>query len=344
MNEAPLISSPHLHQGTSVGGVMRTVILALVPGILLSIWVYGWGVLIHCMLAVLFALGIEAAILKLREQPLLLFLYDGSAVVTGLLFALAVTPYAPWWVDMAGMGFAIIVAKHLYGGLGYNLFNPAMAGYVFVLLCFPAVMTIWPHAAGTGQLHAGLMDSLSIIFNGHPLTGSVDSLSGATPLSYMKSQLNGMAMVPEITRAPLFGTFAGKGAEWLALAWAAGGVWLLVQRIIKWQMPVVFIATLFVFSLLCYWFDSSRYPSPLFTLFAGGAMLAAFFIITDPVTAAGTPRGRIIYAAGIGIITCLIRTWGGYPEGVAFAVLIMNAAAPFIDSCTRPRVFGENSF
>lgn len=320
---------------------MRSVIMALVPGILLSAWVYGLGVLIHCVLAVLYALAFEAAMLKLRRQPLPPFLYDGSAVVTGLLFALAVTPYAPWWVNMAGTGFAIIVAKHLYGGLGYNLFNPAMAGYVFVLLCFPAAMTIWPHAAGTGQLHAGLMDTLSIIFTGLPLTGTVDGLSGATPLGYMKSQLNGMAMVSEIIRAPLFGGLAGKGSAWLALAWAAGGAWLLLNRIIKWQMPVVFIATLFIFSLLCYWIDASRYPSPLFTLFAGGAMLAAFFIITDPVTAASTPRGCIIYAAGAGFITWLIRTWGGYPEGVAFAVLIMNAAAPFIDNCTRPRVFGE---
>ena len=341
MNEIPLISSPHLHQGTSVGGVMRHVIMALIPGILLSAWVYGLGVLVHCVLAVLFALVFEAVMLKLRKQPRALFLYDGSAVVTALLFALAVTPFAPWWVSFAGTGFAIIVAKHLYGGLGYNLFNPAMAGYVFVLLCFPAAMTIWPHAAGTDQAHASLLDTLSIIFTGHPLTGTVDGLSGATPLSYMKSQLNGMAMVQEITRAQLFGTFAGKGAEWLALAWAAGGAWLLLNRIIKWQMPVVFIATLFIFSLVCYWVDASRYPSPLFTLFAGGALLAAFFIITDPVTAPGTPRGRVIYAAGAGMLTCLIRTWGGYPEGVAFAVLIMNAAAPLIDSYSRPRVFGE---
>ena len=320
---------------------MRRVIMALVPGIVLSTWVYGWGVLIHCVLAVLCALVFEAGMLKLREQPMSLFLYDGSAVVTGLLFALAITPFAPWWVDVAGTGFAIMVTKHLYGGLGNNLFNPAMAGYVFVLLCFPAAMTVWPYAAGTGHVHAGLMDTVSIICTGHPLTGQMDGLSGATPLSYMKSQLNGMAMIPEITSSPLFGTFAGKGAEWLALAWAGGGVWLLLQKIIKWQMPVVFLATLFVFSLLCYWFDASRYPTPFFTLFAGGAMLAAFFIITDPVTAANTPRGRIMYAVGIGIITCIIRIWGGYPEGVAFAVLIMNAAVPFIDACTRPRVFGE---
>ena len=336
-----LISSPHLHEGASVGGVMRCVIIALVPGILLSTWVYGWGVLIHCALAVLCALGFEAALLRLRGQPLSQFLYDGSAVVTALLFALAITPFAPWWVDIVGMGFAMIVAKHLYGGLGYNLFNPAMAGYVFVLLCFPTALTIWPAVAGAGHAQAGLGDTLSIIFTGHPLAGPVDSLSGATPLDYMKSRLNGMAMVPEIISSPLFGTFAGKGSEWLALAWAGGGAWLLYKKIIKWQMPAIFLGTLFLFSLLCFWFDASRYPSPLFTLFAGGAMLAAFFIITDPVTASNTPRGRILYAAGIGIITVLIRTWGGYPEGVAFAVLIMNAAAPFIDARTRPRVFGE---
>ena len=342
MNEAPLISSPHLHQGTSVAGVMRRVIMALVPGILLSTWVYGWGVLLHCVLAVLCALVFEAVMLRLREQPLSLFLFDGSAVVTALLFALAITPYAPWWVDIIGMAFAIIVAKHLYGGLGYNLFNPAMTGYVFVLLCFPAALTVWPYAAGMDHAHAGLLDTLFIIGTGHPYAGTVDSLSGATPLSYMKSQLNGMAMVQEITTAPLFGTIAGKGAEWLALAWVAGGTVLLLQRIINWHMPVVFSATLFVLSLLSYWLDASRYPSPFFTLFAGGAALAAFFIITDPVTAANTPRGQIIYAAGIGVITWLIRTWGGYPEGVAFAVLIMNAAAPVIDASTRPRVFGEH--
>jgi len=336
-----LISSPHLHEGASVGGVMRCVIIALVPGILLSSWVYGWGVLLHCMLAVLCALGFEAAMLRLRDQDLSQYLRDGSAVVTALLFALAITPFAPWWVDFVGMGFAMIVAKHLYGGLGYNLFNPAMAGYVFVLLCFPTVLTVWPYAAGTDHVHAGLTDSLSIIFTGHPLSGQVDSLSGATPLGYMKSQLNGMAMVTEIVSSPLFGTFAGKGSEWLACAWAGGGIWLLFKKIIKWQMPAVFLGTLFLFSLFCYWFDASRYPSPFFTLFAGGAMLAAFFIITDPVTASNTPRGRILYAAGIGFITVLIRMWGGYPEGVAFAVLIMNAAAPFIDERTRPRVFGE---
>lgn len=324
-----------MHGGSSVAAVMRQVIIALVPGILLSTWLYGWGVLIHCLLAVSCALIIEAAMLRVRAQPVMLFLKDGSAVVTALLFSLAVTPYAPWWVDVIGMMFAIVAAKHLYGGLGQNLFNPAMAGYVFVLLCFPAALTMWPAVTGVEPAHAGFLEALAIIFTGQPFAGGLDSLSGATALGYMQSQLNNMAMVEEIRSAPLFGPYAGKHSEWLALAWLGGGAWLVYRRVITWRLPAIFLATLFLAALLCYWFDASRFPAPLFSLFAGGALLAAFFIITDPITAPVTSRGALVYAAGIGLLTFVIRTWGGYPEGVAFAVLIMNAAVPLLDIRTR---------
>ena len=258
-----------------------------------------------------------------------------------LLFALCISPFSPIWVNFLGVGFAIIVTKHLYGGIGYNIFNPAMAGYIFVLLCFPAAMTFWPLPSGVAEQHASLTETLSIIFTGSSSVNHFDSLSGATTLSYMKSQLSGMAMMSEIRTSPLFGSMAGRDTEWIAVAWAGGGIWLVIQRIIKWQVPLIFLATLFVISLLFYWYDTNIYPPPLLTLFAGGTMLAAFFIITDPVTASTTPRGRIIYVTGIALLAYIIRTFGGYPDGIAFAVLIMNAAVPLIDSVTRPPAFGE---
>ena len=336
MDNPAVFSSPHLHKPVSVDQVMRQVLYALVPGIILSAWFYGIGVLIQCLLAILFALATECLMLYLRGKPLKLFLLDGSVVVTAVLFAISISPYAPFWVNLLGISFAVIIAKHCFGGLGHNMFNPAMAGYVFVLLCFPSEISAWPHVQGSGETGAGLLDTLSIIF-----AGDFDSLSGATALDFMQSQISGMVMVGEARTSPLFGTLAGKGSEWIAIAWLAGGFWLLYKEIIKWQMPCIFLSSLFLFSLLFYWYDADIYLSPVFTLFAGGSMLAAFFIITDPVTAATTPRGRIIYACGIGLLTYLVRTWGSYPDGVAFAVLLMNAAVPLLDTCTRPRVFGE---
>ena len=340
-NEKVIISSPHLHAATSVNRVMTQVIYALIPGILVSVWFYGPGVLIQCLLAVLFALIVEALMLYLREKSLLLFLLDGSAVVTALLFALCISPYTPVWVNFTGICFAIIIVKHLYGGIGNTMFNPAMAGYVFVLLCFPVNMTAWSLPVGVADQQATLLQTLSIIFTGPSSVENFDVLSGATTLAWTKSQLSGMSMLTEIRISPLFGSFAGKGTEWIAVAWLCGGTWLLIQRIIKWQMPVFFTGTLFIVSLLCNWYDSEIYLSPLLTLFTGGIMLAAFFIITDPVTASTTPRGRIIYVVGIGLLTYIIRTWGAYPDGVAFAVLLMNATVPLLDNYTRPRVFGE---
>lgn len=341
MAKSITFTSPHIHKLTSVNAVMRQVIYALVPGILLSTWIFGWGVLVHCILAVVFALLFEALALKLRCQPLQLFMTDGTAVVTALLFALTISPLAAWWVNLFGIAFAILIAKHLYGGLGQNIFNPAMAGYVFVLLCYPAEMTHWPAPAETGEIRAGFVEILHIIFSLDNPDDLIDAISRATPLAYMQSELSGMAMIQEIRTAPQFGTVGGRGWELVALAWLAGGIWLFIKKIIDWHMPVAFLGTLFLLTLFMYLYDSNIHAPPLFHIFTGGTMLAAFFIITDPVSASTTPRGRWIYAAGIAVITCLIREVGSFPDGIAFAVLIMNAAVPFIDSMTRPKVFGE---
>lgn len=336
MDETQKISSPYIHSQTSVDEVMQQVIFALVPGIITSIWILGWGVLVHCLIAVSFALAFEAIMLKLRKRSIQVFLFDRSAIITGLLFALTITPFAPWWVTLAGICFAIVIAKHLYGGLGYNIFNPAMAGYVFVLICFPVELNYWPMIND----NHGLAESLRMIITGLPAE-RLDSLSGATPLAFTKSQLSGMAMLSEFSDSPLFGTLGGKGWEWIGLAFMTGGIWLIVKGIIKWQIPLVMIFTLLLFSLVFHGYDPERHASSMFNLFTGGTLLAAFFIATDPVTASATPRGTIIYAAGIGMLTYIIRTWGSYPDGIAFAVLIMNAAVPYIDDITRPDVFGK---
>ena len=276
--------------------------------------------------------------LALRKRPTQNCLFDGSVVITGLLFALTITPFAPWWVTLSGIFFAVVISKHLYGGLGYNIFNPAMAGYAFVLISFPVELNYWPAIESS----AGLIESLKIIAYGLP-PASLDGLSGATPLAFTKSQISGMVMISEFSNDPLFGALGGKGWEWIGLSFLAGGIWLIIKGIIKWQIPLILILTLSLLSLVFHAHDPEIYVSPMFHLFSGGILLAAFFIATDPVTAPATPRGNIIYAIWIGILIYVIRTWGGYPDGIAFAVLIMNATVPFIDSVTRPVVFGETT-
>ena len=321
---------------------MLRVCLAMLPGLLCYIWYFGWGIVIQCLLAVSFALAIELLLLKISNKQIAQHLGDGSAVVTGLLFALTITPYTPWWITLIGVSFAIVFAKHLYGGLGYNPFNPAMAGYVFILLCFPAQMNIWPTVSGFADVAPGLGDYLSMIFLGQPTAGNpIDAISGASPLNHMMSQLDLMAMVSEIQADPLYGNFAGAGWEWINMAFLLGGCALLFMRVIHWQIPMAMLAGMFGASLLFNLYDAEIYASPMFNLFAGGTMLGAFFIATDPVTAATTPKGRLIYGALIGVIAYTIRTWGGFPDGIAFGVLIVNLAVPLIDQYTRPRVLGE---
>lgn len=343
MNNTNIINSLHKHDGSTVAGVMLRVCIAMIPGLLCYIWYFGWGILIQCLLAVGFALAIECLMLRQRRKQIALFLKDGSAIVTGLLFAFTVTPFTPWWITLIGITFAIVFAKHLYGGLGYNPFNPAMAGYVFILLCFPAQMNLWPSVSGLVDVAPGMVDYMSMIFLGQPSASNpIDAISGASPLNHMMSQLGLMAMVSEIQADPLYGDFAGAGWEWINMAFLVGGTALLFMRVIHWQIPVAMLAGMFIASLLFNLYDSEIYASPLFHLFAGGTMLGVFFIATDPVTASTTPRGRLIYAALIGVLAYTIRVWGGYPDGIAFAVLIANATVPLIDRYTRPRVLGEN--
>jgi len=334
--------APHFPPHSTVARVMLQVIFALVPAIVAHVWFFGIGILVQITLATVFALAFEALMLKVRKQPVQLFISDLSVVLTAILFALCIPPLAPWWISLVGMLFAVVVAKHLYGGLGHNMFNPAMVGYVVVLISFPQAMTAWLPPSAISPVHLGIPEIFATIFSGHPPAGlSWDSITEATPLDVIRTSVASGKMVSEARQLPVFGDLGGLGWEWIANWYALGGLWLLWRRIISWQVPVTMIGSVVVLGLMGYVVDPGGNPSPLQHVFSGALIIGAFFIATDPVSGCASNRGRLIFGAGVGIITLAIRRWGGYPDGVAFAVLLMNMAAPLIDRYTRPRIFGQ---
>lgn len=334
--------APFAHRPTSVSWVMGQVLIALIPGLVLFFLVFGWGVLVHLGLAMACALGFEAAMLKLRGRLVSRFLGDGSAAVTAVLLALAIPPLAPWWITVVAVFFAIVFAKHLYGGLGYNPFNPAMVGYAILLISFPKEMTIWPAPAAMLPQSLDLSQTLALIFHGALPPGlTLDALSGATPLDAVKTQLGQFLTLNEIRAYQIFLTFSRLGWETANLGLLAGGIFLIWRGVITWHIPVSVLGSLLGLALVFHLLDSSQFPSPWFHLFGGASLLCAFFIATDPVTAATSRRGKLFFGVGIGVFIYVIRTWGGYPDGVAFAVLLMNMTAPMLDYYTKPRVFGH---
>jgi len=324
-------TSPHLPPQSSVAKVMRQVVFALLPGIAIYVWFFGFGVLQNIGVALAVCLVCEALMLALRRAPLKLFLGDWSAIITALLLALALPPNAEWWLPAIGAFFAMAFGKHLYGGLGYNPFNPAMIGYVVLLISFPLPMSQWP-APLSAQ---GCADALAL------LQGcELDAISAATPLDAVKTELSrgvGLLQSNFDALAPLF----TSGWAWISLAWLAGGAWLLLTGTIRWHIPTAMLATIAALALVFNWQEPNLHTGALFQLLTGATLLGAFFIATDPVSASTTVKGRLIYGAGIGLLVWIIRTWGGYPDAVAFAVLLMNICAPLIDYYTRPRVYGH---
>ena len=332
------VTSPHVRQEASISGIMRQVLYALVPGMAALAWFFGWGVLFNLVIATVTALLAEAAMLAARGKPITPTLRDYSAVVTAWLLAVALPPLAPWWLTTTGTLFALVVAKHLYGGLGYNPFNPAMVGYVVLLISFPREMSTWLIPHGVGQSQAlDFLETARRVFGSVPIT---DALTGATPLDALRTQLGLGLSVAEIRNSPVFGLVSGHGWEWAVLAFLGGGVWLVWTRAADWRIPTGLLGALAVIATVFYLINPQHYAPPWFHLWSGATIFGAFFIATDPITASATPRGRLIYGAGIGILIYLIRAFGGYPDGVAFAVLLINLAAPTIDLYTQPRVFG----
>lgn len=321
---------------------MLKVLLALVPGIIVYAWVFGGSIVVTIALATATALAAETTMLKLRQRPIKPFITDYSAIVTAWLLALSIPPLTPWWLIVVGTLFAIVVAKQLYGGLGYNPFNPAMIGYAVLIISFPALMTKWPAALSLAQTQLSFADQLHYIFGGLlPHGVELDAVTSATPLDYLKTQLKLQQSIDSIKTAPIFGALGGKGGEYVTAAYLLGGLYLWQQRIIAWQLPAAFLGSLALISGIFWLIDPAHFANPLFHLFSGASFLAAFFIITDPVSGPTTPKGKLYFAGGIGIIAFLIRVYGGYPDGVAFAVLFMNICVPLIDAYTQPRVFGH---
>ena len=332
--------SPYLNSAPSVSVIMVKVMLALVPAIAAYVWVFGASILVMLALASATALAAEALMLKLRNRPIKPYLMDSSALLTAWLLALSLPPLAPWWVVVVGTFFAIVIAKQLYGGLGYNPFNPAMVGYAVLLISFPVIMTHWPAPLELAQAKLSFANQLDYIFGGGTAL-NLDAVSMATPLDYLKTQLTLHHSVQEITTAPQFGLLGAKGGELVIGAYLLGGIYLLQQRLISWHLPIAFLSVLAFIASAFYLVDATRFVSPLIHLFSGASMLGAFFIITDPVSGPTTPKGKLVFAAGIAVLTFLIRVYGGYPDGVAFSVLLMNMCVPLIDAWTQPRVFGH---
>lgn len=337
-----MFNSPFIRRPASVRGIMLQVLLALLPGIAAHVYFFGAGLLVQMALATAAALAGEAAMLRIRGKPVALFLGDLSAVVTAWLIALSFPPVVPWWLTVTATLMAVVVVKHLYGGLGQNPFNPAMAAFCLMIVAYPALMSCWPAA---GQLDFGAQ--FELIFGG---ARPMDALTGATPLDALRTALRTAAdpesplhglRAAQLMDGPAFGALGGRGGEWVALGYLLGGLWLLQRRIITWHIPIAFCCALFAAAGLLWGLRPDGFASPLFHLASGGAMLGAFFILTDPVSGASTPRGKLLFAAGAGLLTYLIRTFGAYPDGVAFATLLMNICVPLIDMKTQAPVFGH---
>ncbi|NLF53108.1 MAG: RnfABCDGE type electron transport complex subunit D [Thauera phenolivorans] len=329
-----MIHSPYIRRNASVQRVMFLVLLALVPGIAAYAWQFGAAILVQLALATITALAAEALVMRLRKRPLQPTLGDLSAVVTAWLVVLSFPPLAPWWLTVFAVLVAILVAKHLYGGLGQNPFNPAMIAFCTMIVAYPSLMSQWPMPGADG-----FAAQLALILGG---ARELDGVTGATALDALRSGMRaGGAADAVLQQGTEFGVAGGRGWEWIALGYLAGGLCLLATRVITWHMPVLFIAALLAISGVFWIADPATHASPLFHLASGGSMLAAFFILTDPVSGATTPRGKLLFAIGVALIAWLIRSFGAYPDGIAFGVLLMNMCVPLIDMKTQPTVFGH---
>ena len=333
-------TSPFFNSNTNVSVVMLQVLLALIPGTLVLFYFYGWGILTNLLLSLFFALTLEAIALKIRKRPILPFLSDLSAIVTGWLFALTLPPLMPWWIILVGLFFAIIIAKHLYGGLGYNPFNPAMVGFAVLIISFPYEMSQWLEP---GKEIYNLIDSLKMVSTSATSIPDWDAITMATPLDEVKTGLRAGTNYRDIIGASYLNSLTNISWFWSSLAFIAGGLWLLYKKVIHWQIPLAILSTIAFLSGIMHLFSPDTFASPIFHLFSGATMLGAFFIATDPVSASTTPFGKLIYGASIGFFIIIIRVWGNYPDSVAFSVLVMNMAVPMIDYYTQPRVMGHKS-
>jgi len=362
--------APFQHSGKNIAQLMQTLLLALLPGICASLWFFGYGILLNILIAGFFALAAETAMLRLRGKKIALHLADRSALVCAALFAIGIPPGAPWWLVALGIIFAIVVVKHLYGGLGQNPFNPAMCGYAMLLLAFPLQMTSWhlPNEVVEGVLSVdnlgipiasaeqeilsplswrGFKQALLLSFpfaasSDFDMKAFTDGLAMATPLIEFKMAGQSALLAARDSGASLFSRESETAWEVINIGYLFGGLLLLYKRIISWHIPLTIIATVLIVSALFYAPGSaSIYGTPYLHLFGSATMIGAFFIATDPVSAATTRPGKVVYGIIIGLSIYSIRVWGSYLDSIAFAVLFGNFCAPALDQFCRPRIFGQ---
>jgi RnfABCDGE-type electron transport complex D subunit len=319
---------------------MGTVLLALTPATLFGFWLYGWPAVNLWAVALIAAIAGEAFVVRMQGRKVRPVIMDGSGILTAWLLALSLPPYAPWWIAVLGSLFAVIIGKQVFGGLGQNVFNPAMAARVMLLISFPLEMTIWVAPSQA----PGLIESLRITFFSQP----IDGMASASLLGHVKTEFTRGVTLDQalaghyVPLDMLWGSRAGSLGETAAVLLLLGGLFLIARRIITWHAPFAMLLGVAAPALLFNTIDANHYAGPMVHLLSGGLMLGAFFIITDPVTSPNTALGQFIFGLSCGLLTWIIRTWGGYPEGVAFAVLLMNAATPIIDTYIKPRIYGRD--
>lgn len=318
--------APHVHSSVTTRSLMRDVLIALAPSMLVSIYFFGFAAVKIVAIAVIACCATEYLIQKYLLKTTTT-IGDFSAAVTGCLLALNLPPNSPWWLVVVGSVFAIGVAKMSFGGLGQNIFNPAIAGRVFLLVSFPVLMTDWTIPAS--WLEGAAADA---VVGATPLAAAKEAIANGTPLS----QIQGLGW-----KELFFFKVGGSAGEVSALALILGFIYLLVRKVIKATIPLTIIATIAIVSGIFNLVDPETYTSPLFNIFTGGVLLGSIFMATDYVTSPMTTKGQLIFAFGIGLITVLIRYFGAYPEGVSFAILIMNCTVPLINKYCKPRRFGE---
>ncbi len=321
--------SPHVHGDSSVKKIMYTVVIAMVPAMLVSVYFFGLDALRVLVISSLSCLFFEWLIQKyLIKGPVTIF--DGSALITGILLAFNVPSNLPTWIIIVGAFAAIGMAKMSFGGLGKNPFNPALVGRVFLLISFPVQMTSWPEP----KMLFGNMAS-------YP-----DAMGGATPLGFLKEGLKNSTVPELMSKMPdlmmdFIGFIGGSLGEVSVVALLLGAIYMLIKKVITWQIPFAYIGSVLVFTGILWLIDPDMYVDPLFHLLTGGLILGAFFMATDMVSSPISPWGQIVFGIGCGVITILIRIWGAYPEGVSFAILIMNAFTPLLNRWLKPKLFGE---
>ncbi len=345
MTRHSILNNENLLNQRNVSHIMLEVSLALLIGIFILVIFFGWGVLIQMILCLVFAIVFEASVLKLRKKNIHYVLKDYSAMITALLIAISLPTLAPWWISAIGVFFAIVFAKHLYGGLGHNIFNPAMSAYVLLIIAFPQSMTQWPLPTALTQHSVSFLDCLHLIFTGTDTqmqniqiyTKSFDAVTLATPLDTVKTQLTQGYTLQEIQTTLPFTSFLKNPWHWVNSGFLLGGLLLLYRKIITWHIPCALLGSLLIFSSLLFFYDPSRFSSPLFHLFTGATMLGAWFIATDPVTSPSVKKAQVIFGISLGFLILLIREFGGYPDAIAFSVLLMNLCVPLLDRFYRKK-------